>query len=172
MGVLVTAAIVLGPRHVQVETFDRAAEMFAPVYGRWAVTLFALALGVGCFGAAAEIALNAAYLIAQSFGWPWGVERKRRDVARFSVAFTLVLVLAVGIALTGVDPLRLTLISVALTVVIMPIIVLPFLVLVNDKSYVGRHASGPIGNGCLAVLVVLGALMAIVVIPLEIMAGG
>jgi len=30
-----------------------------PVYGRWAVLLFALSLGVGCFGAAVEIALNA-----------------------------------------------------------------------------------------------------------------
>ena len=146
MGVLVTAAIVLGPKHVQVETYGQAAEMFIPVFGRWAVPLFALALGVGCLGAAAEIALNAGYLLAQSFGWTWGIDRKRREVARFSVAFTIVLVLAVGIAAIGFDPLRVTLISVALTVVIMPAIVLPFLVLMNDKVYVGRHTSGSIGN--------------------------
>jgi hypothetical protein len=64
-----------------------------------------------------------------------------------------------------------TLISVALTVVVMPLVVLPFLVLMNEEEYVGKHTSGPLGNGLLAALTVLGALMAIVVIPLEIFGG-
>src|SRR4029077_4027441 len=42
MGCLVTAAIVLGPQHVKVETYEQAARMFVPIYGRWAVPLFAL----------------------------------------------------------------------------------------------------------------------------------
>jgi Mn2+/Fe2+ NRAMP family transporter len=168
---LVTAAIALGPQHVKVETYEQAAQMFVPVYGRWAVTLFALSLGIGCFGAAIEIALNAAYVLGQAFGWTWGIEKKRRDVSRFVAAFSLMLLLAVAIASTGMDPLRVTLISVALTVVIMPIVVLPFVVLMNEDRYVGRHTSGPIGNGLLAVLTILGALMAVVVIPLEIWGG-
>jgi hypothetical protein len=60
---------------------------------------------------------------------------------------------------------------VALTVVVMPLVVLPFLVLMNEEEYVGKHTSGPLGNGLLAALTVLGALMAIVVIPLEIFGG-
>jgi Mn2+/Fe2+ NRAMP family transporter len=171
MGVLITAAIVLGPRQIQVDSYEQAALMFVPAFGSWAVTLFALALGVGCFGAAIEITLNVGYLLAQSFGWPWGVEKKRRDVSRFVAAFSLVLLLSIGVALIGFDPLRMTLISVALTVVIMPLIVLPFLVVMNDERYVNGHTSGPIGNGLLAALTVLGAIMAIVVIPLEIFGG-
>jgi Mn2+/Fe2+ NRAMP family transporter len=81
------------------------------------------------------------------------------------------LLLGVAIATLGFDPLRVTLISVALTVVIMPVVVLPFLVLMNEEEYAGRHTSGPIGNGLLALLTILGALMAIVVIPLEIFGG-
>jgi Mn2+/Fe2+ NRAMP family transporter len=171
MGCLVTAAIVLGPHHVKVETYEQAAQMFVPVYGSWAIALFALSLGIGCFGAIVEIALNAGYVIGQALGWTWGVDKKRRDVSRFVVAFSLMLLLSVAIAATGMDPLRVTLISVALTVVIMPIVVLPFLVLMNEERYAGRHTSGPIGNGLLALLTVLGALMALVVIPLEIWGG-
>ncbi|OLE29404.1 MAG: hypothetical protein AUI36_30595 [Cyanobacteria bacterium 13_1_40CM_2_61_4] len=171
MGVLTTAAIVLGPRQIQVDSYEQAALMFVPAFGSWAVTLFALALGVGCFGAAIEITLNVGYLLAQSFGWPWGVEKKRRDVSRFVAAFSLVLLLSIGVALIGFDPLRMTLISVALTVVIMPLVVLPFLVVMNEERYVSGHANGPIGNGLLAALTVLGAIMAIVVIPLEIFGG-
>jgi Mn2+/Fe2+ NRAMP family transporter len=171
MGVLVTAAIVLGPKHIQVDSYEQAALMFVPVIGRWAVTLFALSLGVGCLGAAIEITLNTGYVLAQSFGWPWGVEKKRRDAARFTAAYSLVLLLALGIALIGFDPLRMTLISVALTVVIMPVVVLPFLVLMNEEDYVKSHTSGPVGNAILATMTILGAIMALVVIPLEIFGG-
>lgn len=171
MGCLVTSALVLGPQHVEVNSFDQAAMMFVPVFGRWAVLLFALSLGIGCVGAAIEITLNAGYVLGQGFGWTWGINRKRRDVARFVTAFSIVLMLGVLIAVIGFDPLQVTSISVALTVVIMPIIVLPFLVLMNDREFVKDHTGGPIGNGLLALLTMVGALMALVVIPLEIFGG-
>jgi Mn2+/Fe2+ NRAMP family transporter len=171
MGVLVTSALVLGPAKILVDSYDQAALMFLPVFDRWAVPLFALALGIGCLGAAVEIALNAGYTVAQVMGWSWGANRPRRDAARFTAAFTLVLMVSVAVALTGLDPLRLTLISVALTVVIMPAVVLPFLVLMNDPRFVKEHTSGSIGNICLAGVIILAALLAMVVIPLEILGG-
>jgi Mn2+/Fe2+ NRAMP family transporter len=171
MGVLVTSAIVLAPRHIVVDTYEQAALMFVPVFGRWAVALFAASLGIGCFGAAVEITINIGYVMSQVSGWSWGANRPRADAARFTTAFTVVLIAAVAVALTGRDPLQLTLLSVALTVVIMPLVVLPFIVLMNDEKYVKKHKSGPIGNVCLAVITVLAALFAITVIPLQILGG-
>ena len=171
MGVLVTSAMVLQPRQIVVDSYEQAALMFVPAFGRWAITLFALALGIGCFGAAVELTINAGYVAAQVFGWSWGANKPRRDAARFTTAFTLGLLMSLAIAVIGFDPLRLTMISVALTVVVMPLLVLPFLVLMNDPKYVKDHTSGAIGNGFLAVLTIVGALLAIAVIPLEIMGG-
>lgn len=171
MGALVTSALVLGPRGILADSYEQTALMFVPAFGDWAIALFALSLGIGCFGAAVEISLNAGYVFAQAFGWSWGANRPRRDAARFTSAFTLVLLAAAAVAVIGLDPLRLTMISVALTVVIMPMIVLPFLVLMNDEKYVKSHTSGPVGNAFLAALTLLGALLAIVVIPLEILGG-
>jgi Mn2+/Fe2+ NRAMP family transporter len=171
MGVLVTSALVLGPKHILADSYEQAALMFVPVFHQWAVPLFAASLGIGCFGAAVELSLNAGYVFAQVFGWSWGANRPRRDSARFSAAFTFVLGASLLVALIGFDPLRLTLLSVALTVVIMPFVVLPFLALMNDAVYVKSHRSGPIGNGILAVLTVLGGLLALVVIPLEVFGG-
>ena len=167
MGVLVTSAMVLGPRHIMVDSYEQAALMLVPVFKSWAVPVFAASLGIGCFGAAVELSLNAGYVFSQAFGWSWGANRPRREVARFTAAFTCVLLVAIAIGLLGFDPLRLTLFSVALTVVIMPIVVLPFLVLMNDDKFVKQHKSTALGNGLLAALVILGAVMAIVVIPLE-----
>lgn len=171
MGVLVTSAMVLGPKHITVDSYDQAALMLLPVFHRWGVALFACSLGIGCLGAAVELALNAAYAFSQALGWTWGANKARPDAARFSSAFTLVTLAGVCVALIGFDPLRLTMISLALTVVIMPLVVLPFLALMNDSRYVKAHTSGPIGNGFLAALTVLGALLAIVVIPLEVFGG-
>lgn len=171
MGVLITSAMVLEPRHIRVESYEQASLMLVPAFGRWATSLFAVALGIGCFGAAVEIALNAGYVFAQVLGAPWGANKPRGDAPRFARAFTLVLVGAVAIVVAGFDPLRLTMISVALTVMVMPVIVLPFLVLMNDPKYVKDHTSGAIGNGCLAALTILAALLALVVVPLEILGG-
>jgi Mn2+/Fe2+ NRAMP family transporter len=131
-----------------------------------------VALGIGCFGAALELTVNAGYLLAQSFGWSWGLDKQRRNAARFVLAFSVVLSLGALIGLTGLDPLQLTLMCVALTVVVLPFIVLPFLVLMNDERYVGTHRSGAWGNALLAVLTVAYGLMALVVIPLQIAGGG
>lgn len=171
MGVLVTSAMVLEPRRIIVDSYDQAALMFVPAFGRWAIMLFAAALGIGCFGAAVELTLNAGYTFAQAFGWSWGANKPRRDAARFTAAFTFVLLAALALALIGFDPLRLTMLSVALTVVIMPAVVLPFLVLMNDEQYVKKHTSGAIGNACLAALTVVGGLLALVVVPLELVGG-
>ena len=171
MGVLVTSAMVLQPLHIQVDSYEQAALMFVPAFGRWAIVLFALALGIGCIGAALEIALNMGYVLSQAFGWSWSANKPRRENARFSSAFTVILIAATAIAVLGFDPLRLTMISVALTVVVMPVMVLPFLVLMNDTKFVKDRTNRPIGNAVLAILTIIGALFAMVVIPLEILGG-
>jgi Mn2+/Fe2+ NRAMP family transporter len=172
MATLVCAALVLAPQHVKVDSFDQASAMLTPVFHSWATPLFALALGIGCFGAAVELSLNAGYILAQGFGWSWGANRQRLTTARFSVAMTLMLTTGTVIALIGFDPLQLTMISVGITVLLMPVVVLPMLVLMNDDALVKDHRSGPVGNAALAAIVILGAMLACVVIPLEIMGGG
>jgi Mn2+/Fe2+ NRAMP family transporter len=171
MGVLVTSAMVIQPLHIKVDSYEQAALMFVPAFGRWAVALFALSLAIGCIGAALEISLNMGYVLSQVFGWSWSANKRRAEHARFSCAFTFILIAATGIAVLGIDPLRLTMLSVALTVVVMPLMVLPFLVLMNDTKFVKDRTNTPVGNTILAVLTVVGALLALAVIPLEILGG-
>jgi len=54
---------------------------------------------------------------------------------------------------------------------VMPLMVLPFLVLMNDTKFVKNQTNAVVGNATLAILTVLGALMAVLVIPLEILGG-
>ena len=81
-----------------------------------------------------------------------------KDTAKLKFASqppTVVLMAGLVVALIGFDPLRLTMLCTALTVIVMPTVVLPFLVLMNDDRYVNGHTNGPIRNGFLAALTVL-----------------
>jgi Mn2+/Fe2+ NRAMP family transporter len=171
MGVLVCSAMVLQPHRIGADSFSQVALVLTPAFGKPGFYLFAASLAIGCLGAALEIALNMGYLLGQSLGWSWGENLKPKDGTRFSLVFTLAIGLSAVLVLLGLDPLRLTLFSMALTVLILPVLVLPFLVLMNDEHYVGAHTNGWLGNAVVGFVVVTGFLMALVAIPLQILGG-
>jgi Mn2+/Fe2+ NRAMP family transporter len=168
MAVLVVSALTLKPEGIRVEGYEQAALMLVPAFGRWGFYLFVASLAVACFGAALELSLASAYAIAQTFGWNWGEDLKPRQAARFSFVYTAFLALAALIVLTGLNPMKLTLFSMAITAVILPLTVMPFLILMNDRSYMGCHVNSRLSNVVVALIVLLAALLALVSIPLEV----
>jgi len=168
--VLVVAALVF-MRGARLESFDQMAPMLTDALGPWGFPLFVAALGIACFGAALEVALALAYMIAQGFGWNWGENVRPREAARFSVSYTVALVLAAAPAAIGLDPLRLTNVAMALNAACLPLAVVPFLVLMNDREYVGDRSNSRLGNAFVLGVVVLACVLAIVSVPLDLLGG-
>lgn len=171
IAVLIVAAQVLNPRGIQVDSYEQAALMLTQPFGYWGFIVFAASLGIACFGAALEVSLDTAYIIAQTFGWNWGENLHPSQAARFSLVYTVFVFLASLLMVFGLDPLQLTLFSMALTAVILPIVIIPFLVLMNDERYVGEHRNGWLSNSIVIFTIALAFVLAIVAIPLEILAG-
>jgi len=171
LGVLIVAAQVLHPRGIQVDSYEQAALMLTQPFGYWGFVLFAASLGIACFGAALEVSLDTAYILAQAFGWNWGESLHPKEAARFSFVYTVFVFLASLLMVVGIDPLQLTLFSMALTAVILPLTIIPFLVLMNDREYVGDHCNGWISNSITIFTIVLTFVLAIVAIPLEVLGG-
>ncbi len=73
------------------------------------------------------------------------------------------------IVMIGIDPLAITLMSMALTAALLPIAIVPFLILMNDPRFVGQHTNGWISNTVVFAIVGLAFVLAIVSIPLELM---
>ncbi|MEA2337037.1 MAG: hypothetical protein QOE82_1044 [Thermoanaerobaculia bacterium] len=172
VAVLVCAALVLAPRGIEVAKYEQAALVLIPALGRWGLPLFAGTLGVCCFGAAMEVSLATAYMVAQTLGWNWGENKKPDKEARFSMVYVVMLLLGGALLLTGIDPLKLTMLAMALTALILPLVTMPFVILLNDKTYVHEHTNGPIGNTVVILTIILASIVALVTIPLEIMGGG
>jgi len=137
-------------------------------FGRWGFYLFAASLGIACIGAALELSLASAYSVAQVFGWQWGEDLKPAAAARFNLAYTAFIAAAALVVLAGINPMKVTLFSMAITAVVLPLTVLPFLFLMNDRAYMREHVNGPLSNAVVVITVVIAALVALVSIPLEI----
>lgn len=172
IGVLIVAAIVLGGQGItMVDDYHQLPLMLTAVFGYWGFILFVAALGVACFGATLELGLQQAYLFAQGFGWNWGEDLKPSQDPGFSAVYTVTLLAAALPIALGLDPLQLTILSMAVTAASLPLSVFPFLVLMNDKRYLGRHGNGTISNFAIIAIIALGCVLALVAIPLQFLGG-
>jgi Mn2+/Fe2+ NRAMP family transporter len=171
MGVIVVAARVLGPQGVRVEKYSEAAHMLDPFFPRWGFVLFVLSLGICSLGAAIEVALSTAYEFAQTFGWNWGKEQKPREEARFSFAYTLVLAVSALPIVAGLDPMKVTVFTMAVVCLALPFVTFPFLILMNDRVYLGVHVNHRAANYAVAGIIAIAFLLAAVAIPLQILGG-
>jgi Mn2+/Fe2+ NRAMP family transporter len=97
-------------------------------------------------GAAIDTLFAGAYNLAQFLGWEWGRYRTAAGAPRFTLTWMIVLVIACGIVLTGVDPVQLTEYAVIFSVVALPLTYLPILLVANDRAYMGEHANGRFAN--------------------------
>jgi Mn2+/Fe2+ NRAMP family transporter len=173
MGALIVAALVFLPRGItEIQSYDQVALILTPIFGYWGFVLFCASLAIACFGAAQEISLEIAYFVAQGFGWNWGKNQRPREEARFSLVYTLTIFAGMLLVLTGVDPLKLTIFSMALTAATLPVSIVPFLILMNDEHYVGEHGNGWFGNTVVLLIIGLAFVLAVVSIPLQILGGG
>ena len=171
VAVLILAALIFHPRRIEVEHYQQLPELLSAVFGRTGFWLVVASLAVACLGATLELSLALAYLVAQGFGWTWGENVRPRQDARFCLMYTLLVFAASIFSLVGVDPLKMTQISMSLTAASLPIGVLPFLILMNDKQYLGDHTNGVVGNLVVMGISLLAGVLAIVSIPLQIVGG-
>ena len=118
-----------------------------------------------------EISLEIAYLTAQGFGWNWSENQRASAEARFSFTYTITIILATLIVIVGIDPLKLTVFTMALTAATLPVSIVPFLFLMNDRSYVRTYCNGWFSNSVVLVIIGLAFVLAVVTIPLQIYGG-
>lgn len=172
VAVLVIAALVYLPRGIRVEHYAQLGLMLRDAFGVWGFWLLLASLFVACLGAAMEVTLELAYMVAQGFGWNWSKNQKPKEEARFSLTYTAFIALGTLLVVAGFDPLKLTIFSMALTAATLPVAIIPFLVLMNDEEYVEEHTNSWFSNAAVVAIIGLAFVLAVVTIPLEIFGGG
>ena len=131
------------------------------------LALIGILFAVG--GAAIDTCFSGAYNLAQFFGWEWGKSRRPRDASRFTLAWGVLLALALLVIMTGIDPVMLTEYAVIFSVVALPLTYIPILLVANDSSYMGRYSNGRLANVLGLIYLVVILVVAITAIPLMIL---
>jgi manganese transport protein len=130
------------------------------------LALIGILFAVG--GASIDTLFSGAYNLAQFFGWEWGRYRHASGAPRFTLTWMVLLVLALAIVMTGIDPVQLTEYAVIFSVVALPLTYLPILLVANDRAYMGKYANGRVSNVLGVAYLVVILIVSLTAIPLMI----
>jgi Mn2+/Fe2+ NRAMP family transporter len=172
IALIMLAALYLAPRDILGVTLPELGLTMAEPLGKIGASLFASALFATTLGGALEASLSTSYNVAQGFGWEWGEDKKPADAPRFNLLLIAMLVVALVVAVVGGDPLSLALLGSAFTALILPLSLSPFLVLMNDRTYLGDRVNGRLSNAALIIILAIAFVVAVVSMPLLILSGG
>src|SRR5205814_310266 len=102
----------------------------------------------------------------------WGKQGRPSQAPLFSLGYIVMLILAVALAFTKVDPIKVTVVTLAVAAATLPFTFIPLLIIANERDYVGEQQNSlPIN---VAALLILGLLLVVTVaaVPLLILTGG
>lgn len=169
---IVIAALILFPLHAQVSSLGDAGRPIFQSLGTIGWMLFVIGAFSVSLGAGLETALSGAYAFCQYFGWDWGKKGCPAKTPLFHLGYLVMLILAMVIAATGVNPIQLSLVTMAVAAATLPFTFAPLLIVANDRLYMGEQRNTPMIN--LVAYVVLGLLVVVTLatIPLFIATGG
>jgi Mn2+/Fe2+ NRAMP family transporter len=158
------AAEVFAPAGIGVDHLSQAALPTGIALGKVGLALVIVGFFAATFGAALETALSCGYTVSQYFGWPWGKRLAPRDATRFHMVVLVALVVAVGVGLTAVDPIKVTEYSIVLSAAALPLTYVPILLVANDPDYMGERVNRRLSNvlGTVYLVVILAAALAVV----------
>jgi Mn2+/Fe2+ NRAMP family transporter len=139
-----------------------ALEVASPL-GRLGLLLALLGMFFAVAGAAVETCLANAYSVAQFFGWAWGRHKQPWDAPRFTLTWIALMLLALGIILSGIDPMKLVEYAILFSILVLPLTYLPLLLLASDRHFMREHRNGWLANGLgwfFFIVILIAAIMA------------
>jgi manganese transport protein len=169
---IVAAAVTLFPQHMGVNTLGDAGQPIKDALGGVGWALFIVGAFAVCMGAGLETALSGAYAACQYFGWDWGKKGRPHQAPLFHLGYLVMFLLAVALAYTHVDPVRLTILTMAAAAVALPFTFLPLLIVANDADYMGEQRNTRGVNAVAIVILALLCCVTLAAVPLFVMTGG
>lgn len=171
LALMILGATVLFPRHIQVNTLADAALPAHVQLGLVGWLIFVFATFTLSMGAALEAALSGAYEVCQYFGWDWGKAARPHRAPLFHLAYIIMLLLALALAYTGVDPIQVTTFSLAIGAFSLPFMFVPLLIVANDREYMGEQKNTLATNITAGLVLALLIAVTVFTIPLMILSG-
>ena len=145
--IILTAGSVLFPAGIrQIDTVDQAAKALEPLTGKLTYLIFALGvLGTGLL-AIPVLAGSQSYMLAETFGWKSGLDKKFPQAKLFYTSIIISLLVGLSLDFVGISPIKAllyTAISYGLTA---PVLIAIILHIGNNKKIMKTYTNSRLSN--------------------------
>lgn len=155
--VLTTGSVLFNANIRNITTVEEAAKALKPLAGDFSYLLFAIGiLGTG-FLAIPVLASSLSYMMAETFGWKEGLNKKFRQAPGFYITMILSLAIGLMIPILGISPIKALLYTAVLYGITAPLLIGLILHICNQKIIMGKFTNGNWSN-------ILGAITFVVML--------
>ncbi len=145
--IILTTGIVLHDNGIhQIDTVDQAAGALAPLAGKLSYFCFALGvIGTG-FLAIPVLAGSLSYMLAESFGWQQGLDKKFHEAKGFYLAIIISLTVGLLINFSGMSVMKALLYTAILYGITSPVMIAVVLHICNNKKIMKNYTNSRLSN--------------------------
>jgi NRAMP (natural resistance-associated macrophage protein)-like metal ion transporter len=162
--ILTTATVLYSGGVRNIDTVDQAAKALEPLAGKLTYLIFAIGvLGTG-FLAIPVLSGSQSYMLAETFGWKAGLDKKFPQAKAFYITVIISLLIGLSLDFFNVSPIKALLYTAILYGLTAPFLVAVVLLISNNRKIMKEHTNTLFSNilGFLTLILMTGAAVALV----------
>jgi len=163
--IILTTGVVLHNAGIKdVNTVEQAAKALEPLAGKFSYIFFALGVVGTGFLAIPVLAGSLSYMLAESFGWPEGLDKKFHEAKPFYIVIIFALVIGLLINILGISPMKALLYTAILYGITSPVMIAVVLHIGNNKKIMNNFTNSRLSNilGMITFIVMTMAAIALI----------
>jgi len=144
--ILTTGVVLYNSGFRQIDTVEQAAKALAPLAGKFSYICFALGvIGTGLL-AIPVLTGSLSYIIAESFGWQEGLDKKFNEARAFYIVIILSLAIGLLINILGISPMQALIYTAILYGITSPVMIAVILHIGNNKKIMNNFTNSRLSN--------------------------
>ena len=162
--ILTTGAVLYKAGIRQIDTVSQAAKALEPIAGKFTYLLFAIGvIGTGLL-AIPVLAGSLSYIIAETFNWKQGLDKKFHEAKGFYITLIVSLLLGLSMDFLGISPIQALVYTAVLYGLTAPVLIGIILHICNNKKIMGEFTNKLRSNilGFLTLMLMSAAAIALI----------
>jgi Mn2+/Fe2+ NRAMP family transporter len=165
--IILTTAVTLHQHGItKIGTSREAAEALRPLAGDYAYFLYTIGIVATGLLAIPTLAGSAAYAVAETFDWPYGLDEKFKNAAAFYSVFVVAMVGGLVLDLLNVNPIKALYWTAIINGVLAPFLLVALLLVSTDARIMQGQVSSPIARYVVMLTTLLMFVAAIAMVAL------
>ena len=162
--ILTTGSVLYNSGIRQIDTVDQAAKALEPLTGKLTYLIFAIGvLGTGLL-AIPVLAGSQSYMLAETFGWEAGLDKKFPQAKAFYISIIISLLVGLSLDFLGISPIKALLFTAITYGLTAPILIAIILHIGNNKKIMGKNTNSKFSNilGIITLFIMSAAAFALI----------